>query len=118
MYDPAKVFDGTKASTFYNFKWENVVVDGKTNGATICNYVYHLGAGPQTGLTVDNNLVLKTWAEAGLVDTKTFMPSLRSPASDAASGRVGGITTDHYDRDRYAGSAADLGAVEQQNPAE
>ena len=81
------------------------------------NYVYHLGAGPQTGLTVDNNLVLKTWAEAGLVDTKTFMPSQRSPARDAAIGRVGYITKDHYNSDRYAGSAADLGAVERQNPA-
>ncbi len=29
IYDPAKVFDGTKDSAFYNFKWENVVVDGK-----------------------------------------------------------------------------------------
>ena len=42
VYDPAKVFDGTKESTFYNFKWENVVVDGKTNGAAICNCNYSL----------------------------------------------------------------------------
>ena len=35
IYDPAKVFDGTRASAFYNFKWENVVVDGKVNGAAI-----------------------------------------------------------------------------------
>ena len=82
------------------------------------NYVYHLGAGPQTGLTVDNNLVLKTWAEAGLVDTKTFMPSLRSPARDAATGRVGYVAKDHYNNDRYAGAAADLGAVEGPNTAE
>ena len=42
VYDPTKVFDGTKESTFYNFKWENVVVDGKTNGAAICNANYSL----------------------------------------------------------------------------
>ena len=42
VYDPAKVFDGTKESTFYNFKWEDVVVDGKTNGAAICNANYSL----------------------------------------------------------------------------
>jgi len=82
------------------------------------NYVYHLGAGPQARVTVENNLVLKTWAEAGLVDTKTFTPSLRSPARDAATGRVDHISTDHYNNDRYAGAAADLGAVERQNPAE
>ena len=42
VYDPAKVFDGTKDSTFYNFKWEDVVVDGKTDGAAICNLNYSL----------------------------------------------------------------------------
>jgi len=82
------------------------------------NYVYHLGAGPQTGLTVDNNLVLKTWAEAGLMDTKTFMPSPRSAVRDAATGRVGYITKDHYNNDRYANAAADLGAVEGQHTAQ
>ena len=35
VYDPAKVFDGTRESAFYNFKWENMVVDGKVNGAAI-----------------------------------------------------------------------------------
>ena len=35
IYDPAKVFNGTRESTFYNFKWENVIVDGKVNGAAI-----------------------------------------------------------------------------------
>ena len=76
------------------------------------NYVYHLGAGPQPGLTVDNNLVFRTWAEAGLVDTKTFMPSQKSPARDAATGRIDYITKDHYNHDRYVGAAADVGAVE------
>lgn len=42
VYDPAKVFDGTKESTFYNFKWENVLIDGKTEGAAICNLNYSL----------------------------------------------------------------------------
>ncbi|MBN2475570.1 MAG: hypothetical protein JXB62_13240, partial [Pirellulales bacterium] len=42
VYDPNKVFDGTRRSTFYNFKWEDVVVDGKTNGAAICNANYNL----------------------------------------------------------------------------
>ena len=42
VYDLAKVFDGTKESTFYNFKWENVVVDGKTDGPAICNANYSL----------------------------------------------------------------------------
>ena len=40
VYDPAKIFDGTRESTFYNFKWENVVVDGKVNGAAISNSDY------------------------------------------------------------------------------
>ena len=76
------------------------------------NYVYHLGAGPQSGLVVDNNVVFKNWSEAGLVDTKTFMPSPKSPARDAATGRVEYIRTDHNNHDRYHGAAADLGAVE------
>lgn len=76
------------------------------------NYVYHLGAGPQSGLTVENNLVCRTWAEAGLMDTKTFMPLKHSPARDAATGRIDYITVDHYHHDRYVGAAADLGAVE------
>ena len=42
VYDPTKVFDGTRESTFYNFKWEDVVVDGKTDGAAICNLNYSL----------------------------------------------------------------------------
>lgn len=78
------------------------------------NYVYHLGAGPQPGLTVDNNRVFPTWAEAGLTDTKTFMPLETSPAEDAATGRIDYITEDHYHRDRYQGAAADLGAAERQ----
>ena len=82
------------------------------------NYVYHLGAGPQTGLTMENNRVLKTWAEARLADANTFMPSLTSPARDAATGRVDYITKDHYNNPRYANAAADLGAVEAQNPAQ
>lgn len=40
VYDRTKVFDGTKASTFYNFRWEGVVVDGKTNGAAISSSDY------------------------------------------------------------------------------
>ena len=78
------------------------------------NYVYHLGAGPQSGLTVDNNRVFPTWTEAGLTDTETFMPTETSPAIDAAIGRIGYITEDHYHQDRYQGAAADLGAVERQ----
>ena len=35
IYDPAKVFNGTRDSAFYNFKWENLVVDGKVNGSAI-----------------------------------------------------------------------------------
>jgi len=76
------------------------------------NYVYHLGAGPQPGLTADNNLVFRTWAEAGLVDTKTFMPSGTSPVRHAATGRVGYIAKDYYSHDRYADGPADVGAVE------
>ena len=78
------------------------------------NYVYHLGAGPQPGLTADNNLVFRTWAEAGLVDAETFTPSPTSPALDAASGRIDYVAKDHYNRDRYVGAAADVGAVERQ----
>jgi hypothetical protein len=40
VYDPAKVFNGTRESAFYNFKWENVVVDGKVNGAAISSSDY------------------------------------------------------------------------------
>ncbi len=78
------------------------------------NYVYHLGAGAQTGLTIDNNLVFETWAEAGLEDDKRFIPKKNSPALDAATGRVGFIATDHNNNGRYEGAAADLGAVERQ----
>ena len=85
---------------------------------TTHNYVYHLGAGPQRGLTVDNNLVFRTWAEAGLVDRKTFMPSTKSPVRDAATGRVGYITKDHYNHARHAGTPADAGAVEGGNQCE
>jgi len=76
------------------------------------DYVYHLGAGPQKGLVVENNLVCRTWAEAGLVDTETFAPGERSPARDAATGRIPYIAKDHYGNARYVGAAADLGAVE------
>jgi hypothetical protein len=79
------------------------------------NYVCHLGTGPQPGVTADNNLVLRTWAEAGLADTKTFMPSRGSLARDAATGRIDYISKDHYNNERYAGAAADLGAVEAQD---
>jgi hypothetical protein len=37
IYDANKVFDGTKASAFYNFTWDNITVDGKTNGAVFSN---------------------------------------------------------------------------------
>ena len=74
--------------------------------------MYHLGAGPQAGLVVDNNPVFPTWAEAGLTDTETFRPLKTSPARDAATGRIGHITEDHYHHDRYQGAAADVGAVE------
>ena len=79
------------------------------------NNVYHLGAGPQPGLVVQNNLVFQTWAEAGLVDTKTFMPSLTSPVKDAATGRVSYIESDYDDNPRYQAAAADVGAVERQD---
>jgi hypothetical protein len=82
------------------------------------NYVYHLGAGPQAGLTVDNNLVFGTWAAAGLVDTKTFMPSKNSPARRAGTGRIGYISKDFFHHDRYAGGAADVGAVQGSSAAE
>jgi hypothetical protein len=79
------------------------------------NYVCHLGAGPQSGILAENNLVLRTWAEAGLVDADSFVPSWGSLARDAATGRVGYITKDHYGQNRYVGAAADLGAVERQD---
>ncbi len=62
--------------------------------------------------------MFRTWAEAGLVDTRTFMPSRKSPARDAATGRIDYITKDHYNHDRYVGAAADVGAVERQNTTE
>lgn len=76
------------------------------------NYVYHLGAGPQSGLSVDNNLVFPTWSQAGLADAESFRPLKSSPARDAASGQVPYITQDHAHHDRYIGTAADAGAVE------
>ena len=76
------------------------------------NYVYHLGAGPQSGLSVDNNLVFPTWPQAGLADAASFTPQKSSPARDAASGRVPYIAEDHAHHDRYMGTAADIGAVE------
>ena len=76
------------------------------------NYVYHLGAGPQPGLIVDNNLVFRTWVEAGLVDTKTFMPSAKSPVIGAAIGRICYITKDHYNHARYGDTSTAVGAVE------
>jgi len=76
------------------------------------DYVCHLGAGPQTGLVIENNLVCRTWAEAGLGDTETFTPTATSRARDAATGRIPYITQDHYGNNRYAGPAADFGAVE------
>jgi hypothetical protein len=81
------------------------------------NYVYHLGAGPQKGLVVENNLVYRTWAESGLEDANTFSPSKTSPAINAATGRVDYITKDHYGKGRYVGPAADVGAVERQDKA-
>jgi hypothetical protein len=76
------------------------------------NYVFHLGAGKQPGLIVENNLVFSAWADAGLVDMETFLPSEGSPVKDAASERVDYITTDHYGHERYEGAAGDIGAVE------
>ena len=76
------------------------------------NYVYQLGAGPQPGIVVENNLVLETAALAGLIDTVEFVPSRSSPARDAAKGSVEYITKDYYNHDRYQGAAADVGAVE------
>ena len=79
------------------------------------DYVCHLGAGPQANIHVENNLVFRTWAEAGLVDATAFAPSGGSPARDAATGRVDYITKDHYGKNRYVGAAADVGAVEGQD---
>ena len=63
----------------------------------------------RTGLTVENNLVFRTWAEAGLVDTaRLSCRPEKSPARDAATGRIGYIREDFFHRDRYAGGAADL----------
>jgi hypothetical protein len=76
------------------------------------NYVCHLGAGPQSGLSVENNLVFPTWSHAGLADAESFIPLKSSPARDAASGRVPYITEDHAHHDRHTGTAADVGAVE------
>ncbi len=76
------------------------------------NYVCHLGAGPQSGLAVENNRVFRTWAEVGLMDTKTFMPSPASPVRGAATGRIDYITEDYYGHARYVGAATDVGAVE------
>lgn len=78
------------------------------------NYVYLLGAGPQTGIVADGNLVCRTWKEAGLIDQLKFVPSTTSPAKDAAKGRIEVITKDHDGRDRYVGASADVGAVERQ----
>ena len=78
------------------------------------NYVYHLGAGPQPGVVVQNNLVFKTLEQAGLVDSTSFMPAATSPAKDAATGRVDYIGKDAFGRERYVGAAADVGAVENQ----
>jgi hypothetical protein len=98
----------------------NLVIEPEADAPfdPVRNYVYHLGAGPQPGVKAENNLVLRTWAEAGLVDTKRFAPSRKSPARDAATGRVSYITKDHYGNDRYLGAAADLGAVEGQDPVD
>lgn len=78
------------------------------------NYVYLLGAGPQTGIVAEGNLVFKSWAEAGLIDQTGFVPSATSPAKDAAKGRIDLITKDHGGRERYVGATADVGAVERQ----
>jgi hypothetical protein len=78
------------------------------------NYVFHLGAGPQPGVVAENNPVFKTIELAALEDITSFMPAETSPARDAASGRITFITRDHYNRERYVGGAADVGAVERQ----
>jgi hypothetical protein len=78
------------------------------------NYVCHLGAGPQPGVVAENNLVFRTLQQAGVGDTSKFVPALTSPARDAATGRVGYITKDHHNQERYVGTAADVGAVESQ----
>jgi hypothetical protein len=78
------------------------------------NHVYHLGAGPQRGVLAENNLVFGTLEQSGLVDAASFAPAPASPAKDVATGRVSYITTDHNNRERYVGVAADVGAVESQ----
>ena len=81
------------------------------------NYVYHLGSGRQEGIVAENNLVFRTLAASRLVDAVRFSPSQKSPAADAAAGRVEYVTTDHYGHNRYVGKAADVGAVERQQDA-
>ena len=81
------------------------------------NYVFQLGAGSQPGVVAENNLVFPTLAAAGLADASSFTPTAASPAKDAATGRVAYITQDYNGRERYAGCAADVGAVEHQEAA-
>ena len=92
----------------------NVVIEPEADVAFDAkrDYVCHFGAGPQGRVVVENNLVFRDWASAGLVDTETFAPGAASPVRDAAAGRVGYITKDHYNQNRYEGAAADIGAVE------
>jgi hypothetical protein len=82
------------------------------------NDVYHMGAGPQRGVVAENNLVFRNLELSGLVDASSVAPASRSPARDAASGRVDYIAEDHNGQGRYAGAAADVGAVEGRDGAQ
>ncbi|MCX6903243.1 MAG: alpha/beta hydrolase [Verrucomicrobia bacterium] len=64
---------------------------------------------------MENNLVFQTLEIAGVADAPSFTPAATSPVKDKATGRVDYTTKDHNHQDRYAGPAADVGAVENQD---
>lgn len=73
IYDATKVFDGTKASTFYNFKWDGCHVDGSIGGV-ITNNDYQ-AVSNLTSLFLDFEVVGCTFTNIGggtLEMTKCF----------------------------------------------
>lgn len=76
------------------------------------NYVYQLGAGQQSGVVAESNLVFPTLELSGLVDAASFTPSATSPILNAATEKIQGITDDYYHKPRYRNGAADVGAVQ------
>jgi hypothetical protein len=80
------------------------------------NYIANYGTGPLTNIVLTNNLTYGTWAQAGLMNDGSFLPSTTSPVLDAAvGGAVSYITVDRYGQPRYFAGTADVGAVESQN---